>query len=265
LVQTYLPLTGGDITNSLTIKGKKILTTAELVKITEGGTGASTAEQARLNLAISSYGKADYVITATAEDPKDFNDPEFRTLGKYSIASNKLAGFITNIPEALAGVLEVSDAAGEDGISGTYIYLRQVYRPYNKNYYYSRHVYTNGDITSWIYKGWEKSNENNIYLPLAGGTITGKILTSATGSSRGYYLKDSTGYDYPGVNDNGTNLWIGSTQTATKHHTGKTYISTGHDGTAGNETIYVCIPNAANSSGSTKKVWHEGLVSFKTS
>ena len=74
--------------------------------------------------------------------------------------------------------------------------------------------------------------------------------------SRGYFLTDSTGYLYPSAYDNGTNLWIGATETASTHHRGKTYISTGYDGSAGNTTINVSVPNATNTGASNYAVYH---------
>jgi hypothetical protein len=86
--------------------------------------------------------------------------------------------------------------------------------------------------------------------------MTGNIRMSST--SRGYFLKDSTGHEYPGIYENGSNLWIGSKATAEQHHTGSTYISAGHNGTTGNNTIYISIPNDANDNGINYAVVHEG-------
>lgn len=77
-------------------------------------------------------------------------------------------------------------------------------------------------------------------------------------TNRGIYGTDSTGYVYPLVKDNGTNMWIGASQSATKHHTGSTFLSAGHNGTSGNDSIYVSIPNDDNTSGTNYKVWHDG-------
>ena len=77
-------------------------------------------------------------------------------------------------------------------------------------------------------------------------------------SGRGYFLKDSAGNSYPGVFDNGENLWLGSTKTASTHHKGQTFISAGHNGTSGNATIYVSVPNAANDGGTNYGVYHTG-------
>jgi len=96
-------------------------------------------------------------------------------------------------------------------------------------------------------------------LPITGGSsapMTGSIYQNASG--RGYFLKDSAGNSYPGVYDNGSNLWLGSTATASTHHKGQTYISAGHNGTSGNATIYVCVPNAANNGGTNYGVYHTG-------
>lgn len=76
----------------------------------------------------------------------------------------------------------------------------------------------------------------------------------------GYYLRDSTDTAYPGVYDNGSSLWIGSVRTTAKHHRGATYISSGHDGSAGNTSIYVSVPNAANDGASNYLVFHRGYL-----
>lgn len=74
---------------------------------------------------------------------------------------------------------------------------------------------------------------------------------------RGYYLVDSAGNSYPAVYDNQSNLWIGATQTASTHHRGGTYISAGYNGSAGNTTINVCVPNASNNGGTNYAVYHD--------
>ena len=63
------------------------------------------------------------------------------------------------------------------------------------------------------------------YLPLSGGTLTGNLYFGTTGL--GVWLKDSASHQYAGIYDNGTNLWIGSTESSGTHHTGSTYISAG--------------------------------------
>ena len=83
----------------------------------------------------------------------------------------------------------------------------------------------------------------------------GNISLNTSGS--GYFLKDSTGYQYPGLYDNG-GLWIGATQAAARHHRGATYISTGHSGSAGHPTAYVSVPNASNNGASTYGLYHSG-------
>lgn len=72
----------------------------------------------------------------------------------------------------------------------------------------------------------------------------------------GYWLVDSTGTDYPGVHDNGSNLWIGAVDSNSRQHVGQTYISAGHNGTSGNPTIYVAVPNADNTGASLYGVYH---------
>lgn len=129
--------------------------------------------------------------------------------------------------------------------------------------------YANGGNSNSVTHAMRLSNAG--YLTLASGasfgsniSITGTITSTGnitiSNSSRGYYLKDSTGYQYPGVYDNGSNLWLGSTQTAAQHHRGGTYISAGYNGTTGNSTIYVSVPNTTNNGGTNYAVFHAGYV-----
>lgn len=80
--------------------------------------------------------------------------------------------------------------------------------------------------------------------------------------NRGYFLKDSTDTSYGALFDNGSNLWIGATSSASTHHRGSTFISTGYNGTSGNETIYVSVPNAANNDATNYGVIHTNYASF---
>ena len=102
------------------------------------------------------------------------------------------------------------------------------------------------------------ADHTHSYLPLSGGTLTGNVFMNAV--NRGYYLKDSAGHNYPGIYNNGENLWIGSTATASTHHIGETYISAGYNKTngKGNPTIIVSVPNAANNGGTNYGVYHTG-------
>lgn len=115
------------------------------------------------------------------------------------------------------------------------------------------------EYTSWTDFSDFAANVQSSYLPLKAGSdkpLTGNLYFASYG--RGVYLMDGAGDIYPGIRDNGTNLWIGAEQTSARHHHGNTIISSGHDGTAGNPTIFVCVPNAANDGGSSYGVWHSG-------
>lgn len=112
--------------------------------------------------------------------------------------------------------------------------------------------------------GAAATTHTHAYIPLSGSmTITGNIGFNST--NRGYYVKDSSGQQYPGAVDNGANLWIGSMGTSSHHHVGGTYISAGHNGTSGNRTINICVPNADNTSGTNYPVLHTGTTSFTRS
>jgi len=96
---------------------------------------------------------------------------------------------------------------------------------------------------------------------LNGNATVNGILTATdhktAATSHGYYLKDSSGTEYGGVYDNGSNLWIGSTMSTNRHHKGGTYISTGWTGTlpttsggtlTGNSSILISVPKYTASS-----------------
>lgn len=91
-------------------------------------------------------------------------------------------------------------------------------------------------------------------------TMEGVTVESFAFKGKKYRLTDKASNDYSALYDNGTNLWIGAEATAAKHHIGGTYISAGHSGTAGNSTIYISVPNAANDNGTNYGVFHAGFL-----
>ena len=97
-----------------------------------------------------------------------------------------------------------------------------------------------------------------------GDTMSGNLETSAdikfTAKSKGLYGIDTDNNSYPLIRDNGTNMWIGATQTAAKHHVGGVYISAGYDKTnqKGYSTIHISVPNATNTGATNYNVWHSG-------
>ena len=100
-------------------------------------------------------------------------------------------------------------------------------------------------------------------LPIEGGTLTDNLtINRKSATSGGIYIKDSTGATPGALYYNGTNLWIGSTDAATAHHRGGTYISAGYNGTTGNDSIYVSIPNSSNNGASSHKVYHAGNLFY---
>jgi hypothetical protein len=91
-------------------------------------------------------------------------------------------------------------------------------------------------------------------------TMEGVTVESFAFKGKKYHLTDKASNDYSALYDNGANLWIGAEATAAKHHVGGTYISAGHSGTAGNSTIYISVPNAANDNGTNYGVFHAGYL-----
>ena len=107
-------------------------------------------------------------------------------------------------------------------------------------------------ISAWLY-GWRIPD-----ALLVNGALYANRLYMGKNVGKYIYLTDSAGNQYVGLGNNGSNLWIGASQTAAYHHRGGTYISAGYDGTAGNETIFVSVPNATNDGGTNYGVWHKG-------
>ena len=96
---------------------------------------------------------------------------------------------------------------------------------------------------------------------------TGKLYSDGgfyvTKSQSGLALVDSTGFSYTGIGDNGSNLWIGANAQSSQHHTGKTFISTGYDGTHGNSTVWLSIPNDTNTTATNYPVLHTGNMNVE--
>lgn len=111
-------------------------------------------------------------------------------------------------------------------------------------------------ITNYSAGTWETYAGRT--LTFNGSISEGAFVRNIITALGGYYLCDSSNTRYPAITDNGNNLWIGSRSSSSTHHTGKTYISAGHDGTAGNSTIYVSVPNAANNAANNYGVYHTG-------
>lgn len=129
---------------------------------------------------------------------------------------------------------------------------------------------SNTGITAWEFTGFVSElsdgrqavlNPFNLYFTDTSSNTTfsisgGDIYLYKSGAC--IYGVDSGGYTYGMIRDNGSNLWIGTERQAAHHHIGKTFISAGHDGSAGNPTIYVSVPNAANNDATNYAVYHEG-------
>ena len=106
------------------------------------------------------------------------------------------------------------------------------------------------------YPVYQDANGN---VTIAGNLTSKDIKVNKLSSTGGGILtNDVTGYEYPLIGDNGTNLWIGARQAASRHHSGNTAISTGHNGNSGNETIYIVVPNDTNDNATMYKALHSG-------
>ena len=109
----------------------------------------------------------------------------------------------------------------------------------------------------YFYKDIQNQYGANLFNVLkTGDTITGDLKINTKG--KGFFLTDKNSFSYPGVYDNGSDLWIGSVSSGSTHHSGGTYISSGYNGTKGNATIYVAVPNASNNNSQLYGVYHTG-------
>lgn len=104
------------------------------------------------------------------------------------------------------------------------------------------------------------NRSNNLAFKPSGGELflyrKGSYITTTDSSDSLFGL---IGY-------NGSNIWIGAKQTAERHHTGATYISTGYNTSTntGNPTFYVSIPNETNTSAIGYEALHKGNTFFTT-
>lgn len=90
-------------------------------------------------------------------------------------------------------------------------------------------------------------------------TVNGDVYIGNNG--KGYYLKDKKSRNYAGLNDNGSNFWIGTSGSNGGSHYGGTYLSTGfNDDDEGNATFFVSIPHV-DTSGTYSHTNYYGLHS----
>jgi hypothetical protein len=73
---------------------------------------------------------------------------------------------------------------------------------------------------------------------------------------------DKSGVEYPLITDNTTNLWIGAEERKSRHHHGKTILSSGYDTDLqkGYDTIGVAVPNETNDDGKVYNIIHNGIL-----
>lgn len=94
---------------------------------------------------------------------------------------------------------------------------------------------------------------------LSGGIFSRNVCFS------GYNLVDKTGLIYPGAVEENGNLWIGSSPTLKKHHSGYTIISSGfnNEENKGYSTIMAGISDADNTKcSSMPTVWHNNYIDY---
>lgn len=272
-----------DVTSSLSNRSGSKTATADLSNTSTGTFGGSYAQDVAVRVSVTatltvSYGGSSRSVSATrvATIPK-----VFRLLdalhGGTGLAIGAIATLANTFEVALTTLFQnvVEVAQGNITRDGTYT------EPANGDHQI-RFVDGSRRILSYL-SAHKTANSPNNYLRLTAygpsGSKTANVYISASDTdgyistdclinsnlmmrtvNRGYYLKGGDGASYPGIYNNGSNLWIGSTATASTHHVGETYISAGYDATNGKgyPTIYVSVPNATNDGGTNYGVYHTG-------
>lgn len=163
------------------------------------------------------------------------------TLSVNNITASGGQGLLTYHPTEWTGVSSTQWGVGAADSQG-------VIRSSNTNLIHYRH--TTSGTTDYVIL--DESNYSSYALPLTGGTLSGNVYIS--NKNKGYWLTDSAGTSYAAIYDNGTNLWIGATETSGTHHTGSTYISSGSGNTyisrlvSGTRTNYIVLDSGNYSS-----------------
>ena len=76
---------------------------------------------------------------------------------------------------------------------------------------------------------------------------------------------DKSGVEYPLIGDNTTNLWIGASERASRHHHGRTILSAGYNPSTntGYPTIAIGVPNAENNDADVYEAIHnKNLIDY---
>ena len=192
-------------------------------------------------------------------------DANTMTVGgvQYALLTNyRATSEWANMPSGMSwgGVLQITAGSNIGYLSGQLAWdaNHNVTTGVTRKLYWRSRNSTGWGTNDWHTIAFEDWVSNG-FLPLSAGSgkrLSGTLYFDA--AMKGIYMKDPAGSDYAAIIQNGSNLWIGAYSATAYHHRGETYISAGHNGTAGNPTIYVCVPNAANNSGSNYGVWHSG-------
>lgn len=192
-------------------------------------------------------------------------DANTMTVGgvQYALLTNyRATSEWANMPSGMSwgGVLQITAGSGVGLLSGQLAWdaNHNVTTGVTRKLYWRSRNSSGWGTNDWHTIAFEDWVSNG-FLPLSAGSgkrLSGTLYFDA--AMKGIYMKDPAGSDYAAIIQNGSNLWIGAYSSTAYHHRGETYISAGHNGTAGNPTIYVCVPNAANNSSSNYGVWHSG-------
>lgn len=272
-----------DVTSSLSNRSGSKTATDDLSNTSVGTFGGSYAQDAAVRVSVTatltvSYGGSSRSVSATrvATIPK-----VFRLLdalhGGTGLAIGAIATLANTFEVALQTVFQNIVEVVQSNITrdGTYTepangdhQIRFVDSSRRILSYLSAHKTANSPNNYLRLTACGPSGSKNANVYLSASDTDGYISTDCLINSnlmmstvnKGYYLKGRDGASYPGIYNNGSNLWIGSTATASTHHVGETYISAGYDATnsKGHPTIYVSVPNATNDNGTNYGVYHTG-------
>ena len=189
ITDNYLPLSGGTMTGKINV-------------------------QDEWNDTFTGLSKGNYVTTINEDS--DLNDVKTNSINLY-VTDVAISEGSKNFPDKIPGFLV-------SVVRGPSLYVRQIYYGTNSNVIYTRGY--SSDTDSW--SNWEKiatnadiNNSLSGYLPLTGGTMTGKINVqdewndTFTGLSKGNYITTiSENSDLNDVKTNCLNFYTATAATS---------------------------------------------------
>lgn len=166
------------------------------------------------------------------------NNTDFNSLiypGSYFVTAIARAQTMTNMPTQTAGTLYVKRSNGEYTSNGQWQYIIQEFHPFDMRTNFYRRYGDSGDSTTITWNTWRRVDY------IQDGVLNNSSLKLSSAAPK-LLFTDSASTEATLISYNGSNLWIGTQSSGNYQFRGGTYISSGWNGSAGNPTIYVSVP-----------------------